>query len=188
MKLKGKLPPAKKQASSPCPYWQQVQLSLHTRTDTLARTPCQRGLCEEHGGCIFGAGTDWSETYKARAAENLASAQYLLLRRLVRVLVVGEVEAWRAAGILALLQRRRVPFVHALQGATAHPPVEVVHALPLQDKQQLEQKRPWCLLQNNYKRCHKRSKQLYIPQLQKAEQGREVILFYFFRGMTDGMI
>lgn len=78
---------------------------------------------------------DWSETYKARAGENLASAQYLLLRRFIRVLVVGEVEAWCAACVLALLQRRRVPFVHALQGATTHTPVEVVHALPLQDNQ-----------------------------------------------------
>lgn len=53
VRLKGKLPPAKKQASSPCPYWQQVQLSLHARNrHTLARTPCQQALREEHGGCI----------------------------------------------------------------------------------------------------------------------------------------
>lgn len=76
---------------------------------------------------------DWTATYAARAAENLASAQYLLLGRLVRVLVVGEVEAGRAAGILALLQRWRVPLVHALQGAPPDTPIEVVHAFPLRD-------------------------------------------------------
>lgn len=79
------------------------------------------------------------ETYEARAGENLASAQYLLLRRLVRVLLVGEVEAGRAPGVLALLQGRRVPvslpLVHAVQGAATHAPVKVVHALPLQDTQ-----------------------------------------------------
>lgn len=81
-------------------------------------------------------GPDWSKTYKAGAGENLASTQYLLLRRLVCVLMIGEVEAWRAAAhVLALLQRRCAPFVHTLQGATSHPPVEVVHALPLQDSQ-----------------------------------------------------
>lgn len=74
----------------------------------------------------------WSETYKARAGENLASAQYLLLRWFIGVLVVCEVEAWRAACVLALLQRRCVSFIHALQGATTHTPVEIVHALPLQ--------------------------------------------------------
>ena len=43
----GNLPPAKKQASSPCPHWQQVQLS--TRTHTHAHHASGR-LCEEHGG------------------------------------------------------------------------------------------------------------------------------------------
>ena len=50
--------------------------------------------------------------------------------------MVGEVEARRAARVLALLQRRRVPLVHTLQGAATHPPVEVIHALPLQDDQE----------------------------------------------------
>lgn len=111
---------------------------MRARTHTHAHTMpagCVRGHGRLGGwGCVC-ADPGRSETYKAGAGENLASAQYLLLRRLVRVLVVGEVEARRAASVLALLQRRRVPLVHALQGAAAHPPVEVVHALPLQDKQ-----------------------------------------------------
>lgn len=84
--------------------------------------------------CVWGA--DWSKTYKAGVGENLASTQYLLLRRLVCVLMIGQVEARRAAAhVLALLQRRCAPFVHTLQGATSHTPVEVVHALPLQNSQ-----------------------------------------------------
>lgn len=71
--------------------------------------------------------------YHLRAREDLARRQgRLLFRGLVRVLLVGEAEAGRAAGALALLQRRRVPLVHAVQRAPAHSPVEVVHALSLE--------------------------------------------------------
>lgn len=72
-------------------------------------------------------------TYEVGAGENLASAQYLLLRWLIGVLRLDETGC--AAGILAVLQRRRVTFVNAFQRAASHTPVEVVHALPLQVKQ-----------------------------------------------------
>lgn len=75
-------------------------------------------------------------TYEVGAGENLASAQYLLLRWLIGVLRLDE--TGRAARILAVLQRRgvTVTFVNAVQRATPHTPVEVVHALPLQEEQE----------------------------------------------------
>ena len=50
----GNLPPAKKQASSPCPHWQQVQLSTrtHTHTHTMPAEGCVRSMV----GWIEGGG------------------------------------------------------------------------------------------------------------------------------------
>lgn len=47
----GNLPPAKKQASSPCPHWQQVQLSTraHTHTHTMP-AGCVRSMVGWMGG------------------------------------------------------------------------------------------------------------------------------------------
>lgn len=55
LRLKGgNLPPAKKQASSPCPHWQQVQLS--TRTHTHAHTMPAGGCVRSMVGWIEGGG------------------------------------------------------------------------------------------------------------------------------------
>lgn len=71
--------------------------------------------------------------YHLRAREYLARCEgRLLLRGLVRVLLVGQVEAGGAAGALVLLEGRRVPFVNAVQRAPADSPVEIVHTLPLE--------------------------------------------------------
>lgn len=83
------------------------------------------------GGRWGGERYDGDGTYEVGSVENLASTQYLLLGRLVGILLVGEVEAGRAARVLALLQRRRVTLVHAVQRASTHTPVEVVHAFAL---------------------------------------------------------
>lgn len=110
------------------------RLSPVWRTDT----PC-RGPREEGPG---GEGT-----YEIGAGENLASAQYLLLWWFICVLWLDE--AGRAAGVLTVLQRRGVTFINAVQRATSHTPVKVVHALPLQverEKCNMRGEKQWATL------------------------------------------
>lgn len=71
--------------------------------------------------------------YHLCAREDLAGRECgFFLRGLVRVLLVGEVEAGGAAGTLVLLQGGCVSLVNAIQGAPANSPVEIIHAFSLE--------------------------------------------------------